>query len=185
MATHVLIPVKRLDDAKTRLAAVLAPTERAQLMEEMLAHVLSVIRRAGVGPVTVVSNEPFPFNGVPHFDDGGLPWNDALAAAMSTVVEEPSVAVVAADLPLLTAEEVTALVNATPERGIAIARARDGGTNGIVMRPPGVLDTHFGETGSAAVHEHAARAAGLAAVVIDLPGLAFDIDTPEDLATWR
>ena len=66
-----------------------------------------------------------------------------------------------------------------------MALASDGGTNGVVMRPPGVLDTHFGEGGSAAVHERAALAAGLAVVVVDLPGLAFDVDTPEDLAAWR
>jgi 2-phospho-L-lactate guanylyltransferase (CobY/MobA/RfbA family) len=53
------------------------------------------------------------------------------------------------------------------------------------MRPPGSVGTHFGEPGSAALHEHAAWTAGGDAYVLDVPGLAFDIDTPEDLAAWR
>ena len=63
--------------------------------------------------------------------------------------------------------------------------ARDGGTNAVSMRPPGRMTTHFGEPGSAAVHERAAWTAGADAHVLDRPGLAFDVDTPEDLARWR
>jgi 2-phospho-L-lactate/phosphoenolpyruvate guanylyltransferase len=182
---HVLVPVKRLDGAKSRLAESLDPAERADLVRELLAHVLTVVRDAEVGPVTVVSAERLELDGIPRFDDGGAPWNDALSAAMADVVEEPVAVIVAADLPLLTREEVRALVMATPECGIAIARASDGGTNAVSMRPPGKVETHFGEPDSAAVHERAAWLARADAHVLDCPGLAFDIDTPEDLAKWR
>jgi 2-phospho-L-lactate guanylyltransferase len=181
----VLVPVKRLDGAKTRLADVLRPQERVELVLEMLAAVLAAVREAAVGPVTVVSSEPLELNGVPRYDDRGLPWNEALAAAMRAVVAEPTVAVVAGDLPRLRAEDVRELVASTPERGLAIGRAKDGGTNAVAMRPPGVVATHFGERDSAAVHAEAARQAGIGAVVLDLEGLAFDVDTAEDLAVWR
>jgi 2-phospho-L-lactate guanylyltransferase len=182
---HVLIPVKRLDEAKSRLAETLGAEERADLVHELLAHVVAVVQEANVGPVTVVSSEPLELDGIPRFDDRGLPWNDALSAAMEEVVTEPVVAVVAADLPQLTPEDVQALIDATPECGIAIARATDGGTNAVAMRPPGRVTTHFGEPESAAVHERAAWLVGGDAHVIERPGLAFDIDTPEDLAAWR
>ena len=65
--------------------------------------------------------------------------------------------------------------------GMAIARAHDGGTNAVAMRPAGAVMTHFGEQQSAAVHAQTTAAAGLAARIIDLPGLAFDVDTPDDL----
>ena len=185
MDTHVLVPVKRLDDAKSRLADVLSPEDRATLMSELLDHVLAVTQAAGVGPVTVVSAEALSLNGVPRFDDGGAPWNNALAAAMAAVVDESTVAVIAGDLPLLVPDDVRALVAAIPDRGLAIARARDGGTNAVAMRPPGIVSTHFGAASSAGVHAAAARAAGVDAVLVDLPGFAFDVDTPEDLAAWR
>ena len=181
----MLVPVKRLDEAKSRLAEALDADGRADLVRELLAHVLSVLRDADVGPVTVVSSEPLELDGVPRFDDRNAPWNEALSDAMAEVVSEPVVVIVAADLPLVTAEDVRALVSATPECGLAIARARDGGTNAVSMRPPGVVTTRFGEPGSAEVHEHAAWSAGGDAYVLDVPGLAFDVDTPEDLAEWR
>ena len=185
MDVHVLVPVKRLDDAKSRLAEALSAAERADLMREMLDHVLRTAEEANVGTVTVVSAEQLQLNGIARFDDRGLPWNDALQAAMDEVVSEPVVAVVSADLPLLTPDDVRALVAVTPLRGLAIARAHDGGTNAVSMRPPGVLPTCFGEQGSAALHERAAWIAGADAHMLDRPGLAFDIDTPEDLAAWR
>jgi 2-phospho-L-lactate/phosphoenolpyruvate guanylyltransferase len=185
MDAHVLVPVKRLDAAKSRLAESLDPGERADLVQELLSLVLASIEEADVGPVTIVSAEPLELDGIPRFDDRGLPWNEALAAAMAEVVTEPVVAIVAADLPLLTGEDVRALIMATPECGLAIARATDGGTNAVSMRPPGRVTTHFGEPGSAEVHERAAWMAGADAHVLERPGLAFDVDTPEDLAKWR
>ena len=184
-AAHVLIPLKRLDDAKSRLSDALSPAERASLMLELLERVVAVVEEADVGAVTVVSAETRTPAGVSRFDDRGLPWNDALAAAMREIVSEPVVAVVSADLPRLTPEDVQALVAATPDRGLAIARALDGGTNAVSMRPPGAVRTHFGEPQSAAVHAQATAAAGLAARIVDIPGLAFDVDTPADLAELR
>ncbi len=182
---HVLVPLKRLDDAKSRLAGVLPIGERSALMLELLSGVLAAVKEAGVGPITVVSAEELSPNGVGVFDDRGLAWNEALAAAMREVVTEPIAAVVSADLPTLTPEDVRALVAATPERGMAIARALDGGTNAVSMRPAGAVTTHFGEPQSAAVHAFATAEAGLAARILDIPGLAFDIDTPDDLEALR
>jgi 2-phospho-L-lactate guanylyltransferase len=180
--THVLVPLKRLNGAKSRLAAVLSPDERAELMRGLLDGVAAAVRGAGIDRITLVTSEPISVDGLARFDDRGLPWNDALAAAMRETVNEELVAVVSADLPLLQADEVRALLAATPARGLAIARARDGGTNAVAMRPPGAVGTCFGEPRSAALHERLAREAGIEAVVVDLPGLAFDVDTPEDLS---
>jgi 2-phospho-L-lactate guanylyltransferase len=177
---HALIPLKRLDGAKSRLAAALAPPARGELMLSLLDHVVGVVREAGIDRVTLVTAEPL--DGYETWNDRGLAWNEALAAATAELVTEPCVAIVSADLPLLAADEIAALVETVPARGIAVARAEDGGTNAVAMRPPGVVATHFGAVGSGRVHVEAARAAGLDAVVIDLPGLAFDVDTPEHLA---
>jgi 2-phospho-L-lactate guanylyltransferase len=179
---HLLIPVKALDGAKSRLASALSREERAELMLRLLDGVVAAVREAGVERVTLVTPEPLALPGVERFDDRGLAWNDAIAAAMREVVRGPLAAVVSADLPLLAADDVAALIEATPARGVAIARAQDGGTNGVAMRPPGAMPTCFGEPQSAALHARLARAAGLEPVVVDLPGLAFDVDTPEDLA---
>jgi 2-phospho-L-lactate guanylyltransferase len=175
---HVLVPLKTRDP-KSRLAAALSADERAELMRTLLERVVGAVRDAGVERVTVVGAEPV--DGVDVWPDRGLAWNDALAAASAEVVRASLVAIVSADLPFLRGDEVEELLAATPERGLAIARALDGGTNAVAMRPPGLVHTRFGEPGSAAVH----ASLGVPAVVLDLPGLAFDVDTPADLARMQ
>jgi 2-phospho-L-lactate guanylyltransferase len=181
---HVLVPLKRLSDAKSRLADVLSPRDRAGLMRAMVGDVLDVAGRTGA--VTLVSSDPAApalarEHGADLFDDAGLEWNDALAAAMREVVTAPFAVVLSGDVPLVTSAGVTALVTSTPPRGITVARALDGGTNAIAMRPPAALYTCFGAPGSAARHAELARAAGLTAAIVDDPGLALDIDTADDL----
>jgi 2-phospho-L-lactate guanylyltransferase len=176
---HVLVPLKALDRAKSRLAGALSADERAELMRSMLERVVGVVREAGVERITVVTAESI--DGYEIWPDRGLAWNDALATATADLVTAPLVAVISADLPFVHPVEVEELLEATPMRGIAIARALDGGTNAVSMRPPGLVRTHFGEPQSAAVH----AGLGVEHVVVDLPGLAFDVDTPEDLARMQ
>ena len=151
----MLIPLKTRDP-KSRLAGALSADERAELMRTLLERVrrsrAGGRRRAGDRSQRRADRRPR------GLADGGLAWNDALAAATADLVHAPLVAVVSADLPFLRGEEVEELLAATPERGIAIARALDGGTNAVAMRPPGLVPTRFGEPGSAAVHAALRRA---------------------------
>ena len=57
------------------------------------------------------------------------------------------------------------------------------GTNGLVLRPPGVIRFRFG-TGSFAAHVDEVARAGVPLVAVNRAGLAFDLDTPEDLVRW-
>src|SRR5262245_52775318 len=139
MDAHVLVPVKAMDP-KSRLGAALTLEERTRLMSELLEHVVGEIRSADVA-VTVVCGEELA--GYDTWVDGGLPWNDALATAAQEVVSTPLVAFVSADLPRVQGKEIVQLIEATPQEGIAIGRAYDGGTNAIAMRPPGLVMTHF------------------------------------------
>src|SRR2546428_9647877 len=102
-------------------------------MRTLLEGVAGAVREAGVERITIVTEEHLDDYELWH--DRGLAWNDALAAATAEVVTAPLVAFVSADLPLLRAEEIEELLAATPARGIAIARALDGGTNAVSMRP--------------------------------------------------
>ena len=57
------------------------------------------------------------------------------------------------------------------------------GTNGLVLRPPGVIRFRFG-VGSFASHVEEVANAGVPLVAVNRAGLAFDLDTPDDLARW-
>jgi 2-phospho-L-lactate guanylyltransferase (CobY/MobA/RfbA family) len=60
-------------------------------------------------------------------------------------------------------------------RPLAVAPAADGTTNAVAARPPSALRPSYGP-GSAARH---------GGLHVDLPRLAQDLDTPDDLASWR
>jgi 2-phospho-L-lactate guanylyltransferase len=183
----VLVPVKRLADAKTRLGPALTPDGRRALMTALLEHALAVLGDTpAVGRVAVATSDEevaavAARSGAAAIDDGGLPWNDGLLHAAGQLSPAPRLlAIVAADLPLLRAADVEGLIDAAPEGGIAIARARDGGTNALALRPPDGFVPNFGLPQSARVHAERARAAGREARIVDLPTLALDLDTVED-----
>lgn len=188
MELAIVIPVKRLDEAKTRLAGILDEEHRRTLMRSLLERVAAAAGEAACGPVWLATSDPSgpalaADLGVNIVSDGGLEWNQGLEHARRRLRPQPHrVLYLAGDLPLVTADEVRELAAAAPERGVVIGRARDGGTNALLVSPADALLPRFGEHGSAAVHRYAALAAHLQVVVLDLPGVALDVDTPQDIA---
>jgi 2-phospho-L-lactate/phosphoenolpyruvate guanylyltransferase len=184
----IVIPVKRLDEAKSRLAGLLDEEHRRTLMRELLDRVAAAAREAACGRIWLATSDPSgpaiaADLGVDVVSDGGLAWNQGLEHARQQLEPQPdAVLYLAGDLPLLTAEEVRELASAAPPRGVVIGRARDGGTNALLVSPADALTPRFGEHGSAAVHRYAALAAELQVVILDLPGVALDVDTPQDIA---
>src|SRR5437763_905315 len=144
-------------------------------MLAMLRHVAAAAREAGVGPVWLATSEPTAARlagelGLRLADDGGRPWNEGLAHAASGLPAADGVLFLAADLPQLTAAEIRELVRRAPDPGVGIARAHDGGTNALVLRPAAAIGTAVGAAGPAAVPADLARAARLPPVVGDLRG---------------
>jgi 2-phospho-L-lactate guanylyltransferase len=119
----------------------------------------------------------------------GMGLNEGLEQArFDALVEDVDTLVVLhGDLPNLRASDVETLLNALPagpEPAVAIAPDRAGtGTNGLVLRPPGVIRFRFGP-GSFAAHVSEVERAGVPLVAVNKAGLAFDLDTPADLARW-
>ena len=181
----VLIPVNRLDRAKGRLAALLEPEERAELVRRSLATVLGAVEEAGMEAVVLTSDE-----GV----RAGLP------AGVRSLTEEPELRglseqlesaserlaveeflILHADLPLATPEALRDLVaEAPPAPSATLVRPEDGGTNAMLLRPPGRFALAYGK-GSGDLHEAAAQAAGLEVHRTEAPVLALDLDTPADV----
>jgi len=189
--TDVLIPLKRLDTAKSRLRSALSGAERRQLMGGMVAHVVRTAVAAGAGRVAIASSDPgapalAAALGVACVSDGGLAWNAGLGHARGLLASGAgAVLYLAGDLPLLEPADVAALVAAGASATAVIGRAHDGGTNALWVAPADAFEPAFGSRGSAAVHAALAVAAGLRPVVLDRPGLAHDVDTPADLAHAR
>src|SRR5258707_490022 len=84
---------------------------------------------------------------------------------------------------LAASAEITQLLAAhRPAPAFTIAPSRDEqGSNAIICSPPDAVPLRFGED-SFFPHLRAAEAKGIRPTVLRLPGIALDVDTPEDLA---
>lgn len=193
-ATWAVVPLKGAPSAKSRLAEGLAADERAALARHMAGDVLAALRAARgldgialLAPPGVAAELGAGWRHLPDDPAGGL--NGNLEAAAATLGREGAgtLLVVHADLPGLAAGDVEALLaahRAAADQGPAVTlapAARDGGTNGLAVSPPGAIPWCFGAD-SARRHREAAAERGIRCTSVDLPGFARDVDTMDDVA---
>lgn len=191
MDCHLLLAVRPPEEGKSRLAEALDRAARIELNYNMFRHSLRVGSEVfQADRIVVVSRSPALLDearalGAQALAEAGTDLNAALEQAARHAIGRgaESLLSLSSDLPMLTADDIQALIEAPAAIAIATDRLRLG-TNGLRMRPAGAIAFHYGE-GSLAAHLAAARAAGLAAAVVERPGLANDIDTPADLAELR
>jgi 2-phospho-L-lactate/phosphoenolpyruvate guanylyltransferase len=189
MRTIAILPVKSFAAAKQRLAGLLGAGSRQALAQAMFSDVLTSLRHvSGLEGVLVVTRDREAEaialgRRVPVLRDAeqegqsqaaSIGIRHALAAGYERVLLVPG------DTPLLDPREVAGLLE--QESPVTIVPDRHGtGTNALLLSPPGAIAPSFGP-GSFARHVEAARAAGVAAAVEQVPTLMLDVDTPDDLA---
>lgn len=170
----VVVPLKPVDERKSRLAPRCDSHERKRIADEMAMHVLATIEKLPAAQAILLSTERPDWWTGEWRDDRGLELNAAIDAARRALSSE-TFAVLHADLPRLTAADCTDLLAVAATEGLAIAPDRHGiGTNAIAIADRRPFRFAFGKN-SLALH----RAQGGA--VVHRPGLALDIDTPDDL----
>ena len=184
----MLVPVKRLAAAKTRLRGAVGAERHEPLVLAMAQDtVAAALAAPGIADVLVVTADPLVSAAVtalgaravaepgPESAPGGL--NAALRHAASAVVGR--IAALPADLPALRGDELSAALStlATAAGGGYVPDASGTGTVLLVAAAGGRLVPRFGP-GSAAAHGHG----GARRVEGDWPSLRHDVDTPADLA---
>ncbi|MFD4181461.1 2-phospho-L-lactate guanylyltransferase [Rhodococcus sp. NPDC058514] len=188
---HVLIAVKELGRAKSRLAARLGPDERTALVLAMLRDTLTAAADAtGIAEVTVITPDPSVARvarecGARLYADPAGEDADRLntvlraaaADARSTRGPGPLVAL-QGDLPCLRPEELSAALAAGSRapRSLVVDHHGTGTAALLVGDPDADLDPRFGPD-SARRH----RLSGAAVLTGDWPGLRLDVDTAADL----
>src|SRR5918999_523690 len=149
MAT-IVVPYRA--NGKTRLAG------SGALARAMLDDVLAACR--DVGPTLVA--------------DGDEGQGEAVQAVLTRI--EGPVAIVNADLPCATPDDVERLLSETPPGGLALVEAADGTTNALSLSRADLFRPLYGP-GSAARFRELATARS-----VEIPNLADDVDTADDLA---
>ena len=151
MKTTVLIPVKVLTDAKSRLAGHLTNSERETLVLEMLRHVLQTVKsaRADLNPIIVSSDKKIrnlanslQIKTLPEIVSG---HNEALTKAAQQVDPFLPLLTLSADLPLITSQNIEQMVELGQDKDVVLAPSKEEtGTNALLLRKPLFLPYVFG-----------------------------------------
>jgi len=193
-STWALVPLRGLEDAKTRLGAELDPEERVALVVAMSSRTLAATRdAAGIRGTVLVTADPAAAELAEAFGATTLVQrlpglNAALREARTVALARGATAVLILpiDLPAISPVEIEALIAAGAARAstlrplvLAVPDRHGTGTNALLVSPPAAIEPAFGE-GSFAAHRSAADLAG--AVFVRHEGsLILDVDTGADL----
>ena len=188
----LIVAVKRLAVAKTRLASVFSAQKRENVVLAMLVDTLTAAARVeSVRRITVITpddaaaaaaaelgadvlSDPTP----PGHPD---PLNNAITAAEQVVAESISnIVVLQGDLPALQTQELAEAIAAARHHERSFVADRVGTGTAALCAFGTALDPRFGPDSSA---RH--RRSGAIELTGAWPGLRCDIDTPEDLAVAR
>lgn len=185
----VVIAVKRLAAAKTRLAPIFGPGDRETVVLAMLVD--TVAAAAAVATVTVVTPDPAAAAaarslGAHVLDDPTPaghpdPLNNALRAAEAAVRPvTPNIVALQGDLPALQSRELSGAIAAARAQPRSFVGDRHGTGTSALFAFGVALDPRFGPD-SAERH----RGSGAVELAGPWPGLRCDIDTPDDLIVAR
>ena len=190
MSLRLIIAARGGPQAKSRLAARLAPSERAALADAMLADMLEAIagcglvervyvvtptpqlarRAADAGAVVMLEREPHGLNAA----------FEAARRRLSDLDPEGLVGLLPGDLPRFAAADLAEAAAAAAEAVVILRSQSDGGT-GAIFQPAGLaLPLAFGPD-SFCRHCGGAAGLGLAVASPRLAGFSLDVDRPQDL----
>jgi 2-phospho-L-lactate guanylyltransferase len=192
----VVVPQKHIKGAKSRLSSVLTSEARREL-------ILSLLRRTLATCSALRDKSGFFLCGPEAFADlaaefgatlipggqGGMRRELLLMAEDWRVFGKAAMLIVSSDMPLLTIEDLEAVVSAWRAcADVVICPDRNRrGTNVMMVNDPEHFRYAFGDVvgpGSFQMHLAQAQGTGLSATVVDNPRLALDLDLPQDLAAF-
>lgn len=188
----LIIAVKRLSAAKTRLAPVFSARTREAVVLAMLMDTLTAAGRVrALGSITVITPDDAAAAAAAELGADVLadptpeghpdPLNNAIAAAEGALRGSfANIVALQGDLPALQTQELTeAIAAARPHRRSFVADRLATGTAALFAFG-GPLEPRFGSDSSA---RH--RSSGAIELTGAWPGLRCDVDTPADLAAAR
>ena len=187
----VVIPVKKINNAKCRLKSVLSPVQRSEFFAMMLEDVLSILKDVpeieNVSIATVCTKaikiakkyDASILN--THYDEG---QTSAITVSARTLEKNgvKKMLMLPGDIPLVKENEISKVINVhKSEPMMTIVPSRDKkGSNCIALSPPTAMPLSFGPN-SYFPHIETARSLGIKINSIPLSGIGLDIDTPADL----
>ena len=202
MDVWAIVPVKSLQESKGRLAHLLSPAARAQLVRVLLQHVLATVQDTDrVTKLLVISGDEQvrqiagAYGALTMDEQPPYGLNRAVSHAYAFAAENgaDAVLILPADLPFVTTADLDLVLDAglSSESGdvekpvVAISSDRRGdGTNALFLRPCVEFEFSYGSN-SLQRHVHEAIERGYLVRLVNAKGLQFDLDIEEDWQVFQ
>jgi 2-phospho-L-lactate/phosphoenolpyruvate guanylyltransferase len=188
----IVVPVKSPKRAKHRLDLVMSEPERTRLATTMARDVFGVVAQLTDAARFVVSDDPEVleegrrFGLEPVQDRAGQGQSAAVGQGFSLAWERgyPVALTIPGDVPAVTVDELRGFAEYRREIEVLLAPDRGRiGTNGLRLAPPHAISLAFGED-SFNLHRAAAVRANRSFAVLEVEGLRYDLDTPDDVVAF-
>jgi 2-phospho-L-lactate guanylyltransferase len=187
--------VKDLDHTKTRLSSVLDLEARQALTLRVLDQTLRVLRSCrAITDILVLTPDDRVLSfatrrNVRTLREEGRGLNEAMEQATLWAMDGryDALLILPADLPSLMEQDVEAMITlGRNEERIVVIAPNEGrnGTNGLFIRPPGILRYCFGPE-SFLRHQGQASTQHFELKVYASPSIGFDLDDPEQVERQR
>lgn len=185
--TQLVIPVKKLKKSKMTFSDILRDEQRRELTLTMLEDILGAARQVErIEPAVVTPDETvldFARNhGVRTVPESDVGLNNALKIAIEKSIDLGfrEVLILPADVSLVRPRDIEGILDlASGDRSVVITPSKENGTNALLLRPPDLMDLHFGGE-SFPDHIEEARSQGVRPRVYRSERLERDIDNPRD-----
>ena len=195
MEVWVVIPVRRLKNAKSRLSKVLDERLRREFSVKMFLDVLDSVVSCGsvkrvlvVTPDTDVLKFSRSFGVETLFEEFEEGVNKAVFKALNHCVREEflPIVILPSDVPLLQPEDLDRVVRmGCREPSVVISPSlRFDGTNLLFLNPPNILKTFYYEQNSFFSHLAECFRLGVKVSVYVSRRIMLDVDCYEDLAEF-
>lgn len=191
-ATFVIVPVKRLSEAKSRLAPLLSKNERRRFCLAMLKDVLVASRKTkDIHKTVVVSKDPDVLEFTKKcfacpLEESRYGLNQAIFEAINWCVRmsAKSTLILPADIPLILSQDLNKILLFGRGSSMVICPSRTGdGTNALLLNPPRAVMTFYGRR-SYQRYVKEAFERRIPYYVHRSPRIALDIDTIKDLSDF-
>lgn len=192
MKTFALIPVKRFECSKSRLARVLSIDERIKLSELLLVNTIRVLTKSSaISEIVVISSDEVAMDIAKRNNtkflreakDRGVNAAIAIADNYSSEKGAEATIVIPQDLPLIMAADVDMICSKAEalERCLVVCPSvRYDGSNALLRKPSRLLETHYDQD-SFNAHIRAARQVGIPIKIFLSKRIMVDLDTTEDI----
>jgi 2-phospho-L-lactate guanylyltransferase len=192
MKTFAIVPVKKFENAKTRLSRILSADDRIQLSSLMLQDTLSVLGgMQRLEETVVVSGDKrareisarYGAKILHEQKESGVNAAVKLADIYCSKRKADATVVIPQDLPLLDTIDVAMACDLAEKEAKCIVicpSLRYDGTNLLLRKPPSTTETYY-DNDSYETHIKSARERGIPVKLFLSKRLMSDLDTPEDV----